>query len=112
MERAARTSGAPFRIQGVRSGERVGIHLDHRSERRPVPIDLLDPLQIELREPSRRVAARLHPLLQPLDGRFFQLERRRCLRTRRNEGHDAHDGDSHEGDEEFSQEGHEDHEGF
>ena len=46
---------------------RLGIDLDDRAQRRTRAIDLFDPLEIEIDELPRRVAARLHPLLQLRD---------------------------------------------
>ena len=66
-------------VQRVGNRQRVGIELDDRPQRRTAAIDGLDARGVELDEPSRRVAAGRHRLLQLGNRHFIEIERRRGL---------------------------------
>ena len=78
VQRTARTARPSFVVQRVGDGQRVRVDLDDRSQRRSLPIDLLDPAQIELGDLPGGVSARRHPLGE-LRGSGF-LERKRGRR--------------------------------
>ena len=63
------------RPERVAMAQRVRIDLDDRSQRRSLPIDLLDPVQVELGDLSRGVSSRRHPLGELGGGRFLERKR-------------------------------------
>src|SRR5207253_3122037 len=83
-----------LRVEGVGNRQRVGIRLEHAVQRRTVSIDLLDAREVFLDERSRRVASRLHALLQIGDRGFLEVEARRRLSRQSGAGSgDARDKD-------------------
>ena len=63
-------------IEPVRDCQRVGVRFDDAVQRGTAGIDLINPLQILLRERSRSLTSRLHALLQVGNCRFLEIERR------------------------------------
>ena len=80
MQRPAHPPTAALRIQPIGNRQRVWIHLEHAVKRGAGPIHRLDPREVFLRDRSRGIEPRLHPLLEIGDRELFQIEARRRRR--------------------------------
>ena len=80
VERAAGALLRALRVEGVSDGDRVGIDLDDRMERRATAIDFFDAIELHLRNLVSGIAAAGHPFLKLRRGRLFK--RKRWLTTR------------------------------
>ena len=96
MQRPTASLRLALRVQCVRDGLRLRVDFDHRPKRRSIAVDRFDALQIEIHQPTRRIPAVRHRVLELRDGHFVEFKRgdRRTLEGGccRREGMDNGDG--------------------
>ena len=80
MHRTASPFASPLLVHLFGNGEGIRIQLDHRLDRRPLPVQFGNPVQVELGDTLGTVFPIRHPLLQRRDRDFVKLEGGRCTR--------------------------------
>ena len=76
VQRPARATCGPLRVESVGDRERLRVGLEHRVEHRSRAVDLLDALQIHLGEGTSRELSGLHALLQLADRNLLEIDYR------------------------------------